>query len=180
MKNDEVKARMLNDDTSSFSIQNSSFTGERLGVSPPCRPHRRPAPRSPQLAANRKSTGLCFELNPTSGFRELQQWTRRADACRSPRHRQSPRQSTPRRSLPPSSDDHHQTLSHIAIWPPCGSPAWSRDPVDHCSTETSSVAAKDVRRTMVWSRSSLDGDQPHRGGESGKWELSKPASEGSF
>ena len=54
--------------------------GERLGVSPPCRPHRRAAPRSPQLAANRKSAGLCFELNPTSGFRDSQRWTRRADA----------------------------------------------------------------------------------------------------
>ena len=79
MKNYEVKARMENEETSSFNIQNSSFTGERLGVSPPCRPHRRPTPRSPQLAVNRKSAGLCFELNPTSRFRELQQWTRRAD-----------------------------------------------------------------------------------------------------
>jgi hypothetical protein len=54
--------------------------GERLGVSPPCRLLRRPAPRSPQLAANRKSTGLCFDLNPTSRFHDSQRWTRRADA----------------------------------------------------------------------------------------------------
>ena len=80
MRNDEVKARMENDDTSSFNIHNSSFSSERLGVSPPCRLHRRPAPRSPQLAANRRSAGVCFELNSTSGFRDPQRWTRRADA----------------------------------------------------------------------------------------------------
>lgn len=54
--------------------------GEPLGVSPPCRPHRRPARRSSQLAANRRSAGLCVELNSTSGFRDSQRWTRRADA----------------------------------------------------------------------------------------------------
>ena len=62
---------------------------------------------------------------------------RQADACRSPMHRQGPRQSTPRRSLPPSSDDHHQKVPHIAIGPPCGSPAWSRDSFDHCVTAIS-------------------------------------------
>ncbi len=54
--------------------------GERLGVSPPCRLHRRTVKRSPQLAANRRSAGLCVELNSTSGFRDSQRWTRRADA----------------------------------------------------------------------------------------------------
>ena len=54
--------------------------GERLGVSPPCRPHRRAQPRSRLFAVNRKSAGLCFELNPTSRFHDSQRWTRRADA----------------------------------------------------------------------------------------------------
>ena len=54
--------------------------GERLGVSPPCRPHRRPAPRTPQFAANRQSAGLCVELNSTSGFRDGKESTQRVDA----------------------------------------------------------------------------------------------------
>ncbi len=54
--------------------------GERLGVSPPCRHHRRAVPRTLQFTVNRISAGLCFELFPTASIRDSQQWTRRADA----------------------------------------------------------------------------------------------------
>ena len=58
--------------------------------------------------------------------------------------------ATPRRSLPPSSDDHHQKKSGTRTWPPCGLPAWSRDSIDHRATETSSAVAKIAYRSLVW------------------------------
>ena len=57
---------------------------------------------------------------------------------------------TPRRSLPPSSNDHHQKMSESQTWPPCGLPAWSRDSIDQRSTETSSAVAKIASRFLVW------------------------------